>query len=631
MPLLLLRQIELSVGGPLLLDHVDLGIEAGERICVIGRNGEGKSTLLRLIEGSQPPDGGEIQRQPGLRIARLEQEVPAGLDGSVESVLASGLGEHGRWLAEFHQLSASADAASLARLAVVQQQIEQGAGWAAEQRLVQALQRLQLDGEQPFGRLSGGMQRRVLLAALLLAAPDLLLLDEPTNHLDIEAIEALQTDLLGFRGALVFVTHDRAFLRALATRIVEIDRGQLSSWPGDYDNYLRRREERRHAEALAQAQFDRKLAEEEVWIRKGIEARRTRNEGRVRALLQLRRERAARREAPATARLRVTEAGKSGRRVIRADGLGYGLPDGRWLVRDLDLRVQRGDRVGLIGPNGAGKTTLLRLLLGELAPSTGEVELGTGLEIAYFDQYRAQLDDSRTALDNVAEGREFIELDGRRQHIYGYLQDFLFTPERARAPITRLSGGERNRLLLARLFSKPANLLVLDEPTNDLDMETLELLEARLVDYGGTVLVVSHDRAFLDNVVTSTLTLLPSGRVIESVGGYSDRRLPAGAMPASNTAAAPARAASKVTAAAPSVAEAAPARRKLSYKDQRELDTLPQRIEALEQELAQRTAAMNEPGFYQREAAAIQADQQTLAERQTELEQLYGRWETLEG
>ncbi len=626
--LLILRQVELSVGGPLLLDHIDLVIEPAERICVVGRNGAGKSTLLRLLDGSLPPDGGEIQRQPSLRVARLTQEVPDDLEGSIYDVLATGLGELGALLAEYQHLSHGAgDPELLAQMSVVQSKIEAGGGWAGEQRVSQAVERLGLDPDTPFAQLSGGMKRRVLLARSFVAEPDLLLLDEPTNHLDIESIEALQNDLLGFRGALVFVTHDRAFLRALATRIVEIDRGQLSSWPGDYDNFLRRREERRHAEALATAHFDRKLAEEEVWIRKGVEARRTRNEGRVRALLQMRREQAQRREGEGIAKIRLAEASKSGRRVAKVEGLGFAWDDGRWLVRDLDLQIQRGDRVGLIGPNGAGKTTLLRLLLGDLAPLRGTVELGTQLQIAYFDQYRSQLDESRNAVDNVAEGREYIEFGGRRQHIYGYLQDFLFTPERARAPITRLSGGERNRLLLAKLFSKEANLLVLDEPTNDLDVETLELLEELLGEFGGTVLLVSHDRAFLDNVVTSTLTLLPDGRVIECVGGYSDRKLP----PAKTLDAASATVATSPPAASPkpSPPPAAP-KRKLSYRDQLALEQLPKQIEALEAELAERTAAMNDPAFYQRDSALILADQTALGERQAELERLYERWGELE-
>ncbi len=625
MPLLTLNNLDYSVGGPLLIEDANLAIDAGERICVVGRNGEGKSTLLKLIAGELAPDDGRIARNEGLRIARMAQEVPRDLVGTVFDVIALGAGEIGQMVAEYHHIS-HAEHFDAERMAVLHEAIDAAHGWTLEARATQAVERLGLTDETDFGALSGGMKRRVLLAQALLMAPDLLLLDEPTNHLDIEAISWLETFLKEFPGAIIFVTHDRAFLQALATRIVEIDRGSISSWPGDYANYLRRKEERAHAEAMENALFDKKLAQEEVWIRQGIKARRTRNEGRVTALKAMRRERAARREQQGLARIEVAEASSSGKRVLRATDVSYAI-GGRTLIRDFSTNILRGDRVGIVGPNGVGKTTLIRLLLGELQPDKGEIVRGTQLEIAYFDQYRATLREDWNALDNVAEGQEFIDIGGRRVHVLGYLQDFLFSPERARAPITRLSGGERNRLLLARLFARPSNLMVLDEPTNDLDIETLELLEEQIGAYAGTVLLVSHDRAFIDAVVTQTLVLEGDGRIGEYVGGYSDWE----AYRASEAARVRTAEASRASAAAPAAAATTAAKRKLSYKDQRELEQLPARIEALETEIAQRTQAMNEPKFFQRDSSAVMADQQLLATRQTELEAAYARWQVLEG
>ncbi|KAB2898586.1 MAG: ATP-binding cassette domain-containing protein, partial [Dokdonella sp.] len=542
MALVQLLGVDYSVGGPLLLDQVDLVVEPRERVCIVGRNGAGKSTLLRLVAGELRPDDGEVRVQGGVRVARLAQEVPHGLAGSVFDVVAAALGELGALLAQFHQLSHQLELPGHAdALARVQARIDAEQGWDLDRRVDGVLTRLELPAEARFADLSGGMKRRVLLARALVLAPDVLLLDEPTNHLDIEAIDWLEKLLLGFDGAVLFVTHDRRFLRALATRIVEIDRGRVTSWPGDYANYLRRREERLHAQAQANALFDRKLAAEEVWIRQGIKARRTRNEGRVRALQAMRRERAQRRELAGRARLRVADAAGSGRRVVEAKRITFAY-GGQVIARDFSTTIQRGDRVGLIGANGSGKTTLLKLLLGELMPQSGTVTLGTQLQVAYFDQHRASLREDLSALDNVAEGREYIEIDGSRKHALGYLQDFLFAPERARAPITALSGGERNRLLLAKLFARPSNLLVMDEPTNDLDVETLELLEELLTDYRGTLLLVSHDRDFLDNVVTSTLVLEGAGRIGEYVGGYSDwlRQRPAATVVAAPPRAVPA-------------------------------------------------------------------------------------------
>ncbi|KGI77101.1 ATP-binding cassette domain-containing protein [Oleiagrimonas soli] len=626
MSLIQLLKADYSVGGPLLLDGIDFTLDANERVCVVGRNGAGKSTLLRLLDGTITPDDGEVRRQDSVRVARLTQEVPQDAHGSVFDVVAAGLGELGAQLAAFHRAAHDGDTDAMAR---AQARIEAGHGWDLDTRVGQTLSRLELDGDADFAALSGGMKRRVLLAQALVCAPDVLLLDEPTNHLDIAAIDWLQEFLRGFAGSIVFVTHDRRFLRELATRIVEIDRGRLTDWPGDYDNYLRRREERAHAETQANALFDKRLAQEEAWIRQGIKARRTRNEGRVRALKAMRNERAERREKTGSAKMQLADAQASGRKVVEAKDLAFGYGE-RTLVKDFSTVVMRGDRIGIIGPNGAGKTTLIRLLLGQTPPDAGSVKIGQNLEIAYFDQYRARLDENLNAADNVAEGREFIELNGKRTHIMGYLQDFLFSPERARAPITRLSGGERNRLLLAKLFAQPSNLLVMDEPTNDLDVETLELLEDLLADYKGTLLLVSHDREFLDNVVTSTLVLEGDGRIGEYVGGYADwlRQRPAprdalaGAKPSSR---------SRSSAAAPAPSSPTPPRRKLSYKDQRELQQLPARIEQLENDIAARTEAMNAPDFYQQDSDVIVAANEALADLQTELEQAYARWEELEG
>jgi ABC transport system ATP-binding/permease protein len=626
MPLLQLRNLDYSVGGPLLLDHVDFTLDANERVCVVGRNGAGKSTLLKLIAGDIRPDDGVVQAEGGTRIARLAQEVPQATQGNVFDVVARGLGELGDWLAQFHHLSHALEVpGNTEAMAAVQTRIESVGGWDLDRRVGDVLQRLDLPEEADFAALSGGMKRRVLLAQALVQAPDVLLLDEPTNHLDIESIAWMEEFLRQFRGSIIFITHDRSFLRALATRIVEIDRGKLTSWPGDYDNYLRRREERLHAEAQENARFDKLLAQEEVWIRQGIKARRTRDEGRVRRLKQMRVERGERRELGGNARMELADAARSGKRVVEAKNV-YFAYQRRPMVVNFSCNIQRGDRIGIIGPNGSGKTTLLNLLLGQLQPDRGEIIAGTNLEIAYFDQHRLQLRDDLNALDNVSEGREYIELNGARKHIIGYLQDFLFTPDRARAPITALSGGERNRLLLAKLFAKPSNLLVMDEPTNDLDVETLELLEDLLTDYAGTLLLVSHDRAFIDNVVTSTLVLEGEGRIGEYVGGYSDwqRQRP------QSRGAAKAAEAAKAEARLSEAAAAAPARRKLSYKDQRELEQLPARIEQLEETVARLGAEMNQPAFFQQAPAAIVAANQRLAGLQAELEGAYQRWQELE-
>ena len=625
MPLLQLLKVDLAVGGPKLLDGVDFTIDPRERVCIVGRNGMGKTTLMRLIAGEIRADDGEVRVSDGVRVAKLDQEVPRGLDGDVFDVVAAALGDIGALVAEYHHLIEHGETDS-ARFAEVQAQIEARGGWSLDQRVSNLLARLELPSEVAFSSLSGGMKRRVLMARALVVEPDVLLLDEPTNHLDLEAIDALEQSLLGFSGSLIFVTHDRRFLRRLATRIVEIDRGQLTSWPGDYDNYLRRREERLHSEAQANAHFDRKLAEEEVWIRQGIKARRTRNEGRVRALEAMRRERAQRREQQGKVSLAVSQAAPSGKRVVETRDLHFAYGD-RVLVDGLTTTIQRGDRVGIVGPNGAGKSTLIRLLLGDLQPTSGEVIRGTNLEVAYFDQHRMALNEDLNALDNVAGGSDSVEINGQRKHIIGYLQDFLFTPERARAPITKLSGGERNRLLLAKLFARPANVIVMDEPTNDLDIETLELLEELLASWPGTLLLVSHDRDFLDAVVSSTLVFEGDGRVREYVGGYSDwlrQRAATDQRKADAPTAAP------MPTSAPAATTATPAKRKLSFKDQRELAELPARIEQLESELAALDARMLEPGFYQQPAANITAANNERAVKQAALDVAYARWQELD-
>ncbi len=627
MTLITLRGVQLGFGGDPLLDGVDLRIDSGERIALIGRNGAGKSTLMKLLDGTLAPDDGEIVRQPGLKVARLTQEVPGETTGPVFDVVAGGLDEVGALISRWHRLSHALeennDTRLLAELAEVQQALEAAEGWQLEQKVERVISRLSLDPELAFETLSGGLKRRVLLARALVQAPDLLLLDEPTNHLDIESIEWLEEFLEGNAASLLFVTHDRRFLRRLATRILELDRGRLTDWPGDYDNFLRRKEEALHAEAQENARFDKKLAEEEIWIRQGIKARRTRNEGRVRALKTMREERRRRREQMGAARIRLEEAERSGKQVVEAERISYSW-DGRPLVRDFSTVIMRGDKVGLIGPNGVGKTTLLQLLLGRLPPDSGRVRLGTRLEVAYFDQLRAGIDEEKSVQDNVGGGSEKVTVNGQSKHIIAYLKDFLFTPERARTPVKALSGGERNRLLLAKLFTRPANVLVMDEPTNDLDTETLELLEELLVNYQGTLLLVSHDRDFLDNVVTSVLVFEGGGRIGEYVGGYSDwlRQRPRAKAPGAKPSA------RKGGPAKPAIRENRPA--KLSYNDQRELEQLPVRIESLEEALAALDAEMADPAFYRRPGGAI-AEVRTKRETlSAELEECYARWEALE-
>ncbi|MEZ5541853.1 MAG: ATP-binding cassette domain-containing protein [Pseudomonadota bacterium] len=635
MPVLRLDKVSLAFGHRALLDRVDFELRRGERVCLVGRNGEGKSSLLRVIDGEQAADEGTVWLRPGLRIAALAQEVTLDSQAPVFDVVAAGLGALAGVVSAYHHaahaLGQQGDAAAMTRLAALQQELEAQGGWLLEQRVNSVLSRLQLDGETAFDTLSGGWRRRVLLARALVCAPDILLLDEPTNHLDIEAITWLEDFMVDFPGALLFISHDRAFVRRLATRIVELDRGQLASWPGDYDDYLRRKAAQLEVEERHNAQFDRKLAQEEAWIRQGIKARRTRNEGRVRALVALREERRQRRERGGTAELQLDAGEKSGRLVFEAEHVSVHF-GARVVLADFSATILRGDRVGIIGPNGAGKTTLIRTLLGEQQPTHGRVRRGARLQAAYFDQQRAQLDPDKPVLDSVAEGSRRVTVNGRDRHVAGYLRDFLFPPERLQSPVRSLSGGERNRLLLARLFAQPANLLVMDEPTNDLDVETLELLEELLLDYPGTLLLVSHDRAFLDNVVTSTLVFEGDGVVNEYVGGYSDwlrQRAPAGqAQPVvpATPAAQPAREQPRrETPAAPG----RPA--KLSFKDQRELDALPARIEALEAEQAGLQRTVSDPAFYRQDGPLIGTTLARLEAVGAELEACYARWAELEG
>lgn len=608
MALVSLQEVSLGFGGPRLFEGINLQIEQGEWIGVLGRNGMGKSTLLKVISGDLEPESGTVSRQQNLRIAYLPQEVPQGLSGTVKEIIASGL-ETTRGL-------------------------DMEEAWQRQIQVEQVISRMQLDGEKEFRSLSAGMKRRVLLGRGLVRNPELLLLDEPTNHLDIDAINWLEDFLVRWGGTLVFITHDRVFLQRLAHRIVELDRGRLYDWACDYPTFLQRKEAMLKSEQEQNVLFDKKLAQEEQWIRRGIEARRTRNEGRVRALKRLREIRQERREQPGKVKMQIQEEKRSGRLVIDVENVYYAYGD-QVILRDFSTTIQRGDKVGIIGPNGSGKTTLLRILMGDLAPQRGTVRLGTNLEIAYFDQLRSQLDENLSVLDNVGQGRDILTINGKQRNLIGYLEDFLFSPDRVHAPITALSGGERNRLLLARLFAQPANLLVMDEPTNDLDIETLELLEDMLLEFNGTLLLVSHDRAFLNNLVTGTLVMEGDGLVGEYVGGYDDwlrqRRETAPTASGNGRSSSTPKASTLVSSPLPE------APRKLSYKEQRaleekkrELAELPQRIETLEAEQQRLTEAMADPAFYQQDDDKIVQAANRMRELTEELSAAYQRWEELE-
>ena len=607
------------------MDGIQIQVDAGDRLCLLGRNGSGKSTLLKLISGEIPADGGEITRQQGVRVTLVSQELPPGLSGTVFDMVSEGMGNASALLAEYHHLAhllaTEGGEALMKRLETLQKALEDAGGWHLHQEVERILTRLSLNPDDEFATLSGGTKRRVLLARALVASPDILLLDEPTNHLDIDTIAWLEEFLLKNVKTFLFVTHDRAFARRLANRIAELDRGRLYAFSCGYDDFVARREELLAAEVARLALFDKKLAQEEAWVRQGIKARRTRNEGRVRALKKLREERRERRERVGKIRIELQNAERSGNLVVAAEGVSFSY-NGRPVVRELTTAIMRGDRVGIIGPNGAGKTTLLRLLIGDLLPQEGTVKLGSRREVIYFDQLREQLDPDKTVQENVGEGNDTLMINGKSRHIIGYLQDFLFTPERARTPVHILSGGERNRLLLAKLFTRPANLLVMDEPTNDLDAETLELLEELLLDYSGTLLLVSHDREFLNNVVTSTLVFEGDGLVREYVGGYDDwLRQSAAAAAATSPAALPVLDKQRRQAERP---------RKLTFKEERELEALPEQIGELEREQEKLHLTMADPEFYRSAGTEVVKLNARLSAIEKELAGAYCRWEELE-
>ena len=621
MALISLRNIRLAFGGAPLLDNVALQIDKGERICLLGRNGAGKSTLLKLIAGSIAPDAGDIDRQQGLRVATLPQDVPRDLSGTIFNAVACGLGLAGELLGRWHTLNCgltAGDEGLLPELLEIQQAVDAADAWPLQQNIEQSLSRLGLDPQAAVEGLSGGLLRRVLLARVLATDPDILLLDEPTNHLDVAAIVWLEEHLKREKCTLVFVTHDRAFLRSLATRIVELDRGRLFDFACDYDTFLLNKEGLLHNEEQEWKRFDKKLAEEEVWIRKGIKARRTRNEGRVRALKQMREERRQRRDRTGSVKLQLHEAERSGKLVVEAKDVAFSWGETP-ILNGFSTSIIRGDRIGIIGSNGVGKTTLLKLLLGQLKPQSGAIRLGTNLQVLYFDQLREQLDMDKTVQQNLSGDQDMVLVGGQLRHVYGYLQDFLFTPDRARTPVRILSGGERHRLLLARLFTREANVLVLDEPTNDLDLETLDLLEELIADYAGTLFLVSHDRDFLNRVVTDVIAFEENGRVAQYVGGYDDwlRQRPqaAKALP---------------------VSEAAPRqtreqKRKLSFKEKKELEGLPARIEAIETEQAQLQEQLADPQLYRQGGEKVVALKARMESLGSELATVYARWQELEG
>lgn len=658
MSLIRLESVCLAYGHKPLLDHVDFVIERGNRICLLGKNGEGKSSLMSLLTRKALPDSGELVFDKSLKMGFLAQELPPADDKTAFEIVAEGLGETGSLLQAYHELVAleasELDDAKLAKLHDLQEQIEKRDAWGFQATISHMLKRFGIAEDTLMKSLSGGWRRRVMLARALINEPDILLLDEPTNHLDINTIRWLEQQLKDFQGALLFISHDRAFIKALASQIIELDRGQLRSFRGNYEDYLKDKQKQLEDEATQNKLFDKRLSEEEVWIRQGIKARRTRNEGRVRALKSMREERKARLERQGKANLRIESGMPSGKIVAETKEVCHQYDDGRWVVKDLNTTVMRGDRIGLIGANGAGKTTLLKILLGELEPSQGGVRLGSKLQVAYFDQLREGLDPEKAVIDNVADGHEFVELNGKQRHVISYLNDFLFTSERARSPVKALSGGETNRLLLAKLFAKPANLIVMDEPTNDLDVDTLELLEERLAEFDGTLLITSHDRDFLDQVVTSTLVFEGQGKVSEYVGGYVDWvRQTGGELADESTFAAPkdggsgsaldeqgsdsndsqvnaSSSKSSDSGVTSKTAEVKTKAKKLSYKYQRELDELPAKMEQLESDIEALQSAMADPAFFEQERSVVEAETARLGELEANLNDAMDRWVELE-
>ncbi|MFQ1004485.1 ABC transporter ATP-binding protein [Gilliamella sp. CG22] len=634
MSLINLTNAYLSFSDAPLLDHIDMSIEANERVCLVGRNGAGKSTLLKVLNKEVPLDEGQIIYENNVVVSRLQQDPPRDIQGNVFDFVAEGLKEQAQLLRDYydlsHRIEQDPSESNLSKLAKLQEQLDQQNGWQLDNRIRNVISSLSLDGDALLSSLSGGWLRKAALAKALVCQPTVLLLDEPTNHLDIETIKWLEEFLKSFNGSIVFISHDRSFIRQMATRIIDLDRGKVASWGGDYDSYLVGKEEALRVEELQNAEFDKKLAQEEVWIRQGIKARRTRNEGRVRALKAMRQEHSQRRQVMGSAKMQIEEALRSGKIVFELDNVSYQVAD-KLLVNDFTVQVLRGDKIALIGPNGIGKTTLLKLMLGNLQPTSGSVHCGTKLEVAYFDQYRLELDPEKTVMDNLAEGKQEVMVNGRSRHVLGYLQDFLFPPKRARTPVRALSGGERNRLLLAKLFLKPSNLLVLDEPTNDLDIETLELLEELVNDYQGTVLLVSHDRQFVDNVVTQCWFFEEQGHIGIYAGGYTDAlQQQQQAKPVSvNKNTAPVKSDEKAVTAETKMPEAKK-KVKLSYHEQRELAQLPSQIEQLELAIADLQAQIGHSDFFNQPHDVTSQILTDLANKEAELEAVFARWEALE-
>ena len=628
MTILSLNDVSLAYGLNPLLSHVEFNIESGERVCLIGKNGTGKTTQFRVIENSAQPDDGKVWRKDTLRISHLEQEVPKDTSRTIYEIVSQGLGKVGQLLTDYHyaiQDTSEPDVASMEQIAELQHQIEVNDGWNMNMKIDSVLSRLSLPADKRIADCSGGVRRRIMLAQALVSDPDLLLLDEPTNHMDLIAIRWLEEFLLDFKGALIFITHDRTFLKHVATRIIELDRGTLTSFPGNYDTYLLRKEELLEIESRANAKFDKKLAEEEAWIRKGIKARRTRNEGRVRALEALRKQRGQRISQQGKVNINVDTGEDSGKRVIDLEHVNFSYGENH-IITDFSTRIMRGDRIGIIGPNGSGKSTLLKIILNELKPDSGTVTMGTKLQLAYFDQQREILDPEKTVRDNISDGNDFIEIKGHSRHVISYLKDFLFPPQRIDTPVKILSGGERNRLLLARLFTRPANMLVLDEPTNDLDVDTLELLEDLLTDYDGTILLVSHDRAFLDNVVTSTLMFEEHGHISEYIGGYEDSVRQKNAK--LNKIAEASK--NKPTDKTETDKNNLPDKRKLTYKEKTELEVLPKEIEKMELEIHETEQLISHNDFYQKDKQTISDTLKNLETVRDKLQQAYNRWEVLD-